>query len=110
MLVEFDFLLFLLFPGVPMGGFHSRPLRAYFDHFPADQITLLQYEELTGPNEAAELQRVKKFLGIDPTELEDTLDKELVNCRHCEINPEGWPMTEELYRKLIDLVMPDVLE
>jgi len=93
-----------------MNSYHSRPLKAYFDYFPPDQIHMVQYEELTGPGQATELQKVKRFLGIDPTELVDHLDEEKVNCRKCEINPDGWEMSEENYRQLIDLVMPDVLE
>lgn len=57
-----------------------------------------------------ELSRIKKFIGVDPSLNEDTLDFGRVNCRHCTINPDGWPMKEKVYRKLIELVIPDVLE
>jgi len=94
-----------------MHNYHSSPLKAYFDYFPPDQIHMVQYEELTGPHhQAEELHKVKHFLGIGPTELVDHLDEEKVNCRKCEINPEGWKMSEENYRQLIELVKPDVLE
>ena len=70
----------------------------------------MQYEDLTGDGMATELRRIKEFVGVDPEELKNELAFETVNCRRCEINPEGWPMSETLYSKLIEQVKPDVEE
>ena len=71
----------------------------------------MQYEEVVAKEtQSGELTRLKEFLGLDVDAIGAELDFGRVKCRHCEINPEGWPMKEKVYRKLIELVMPDVLE
>eukprot|EP00889_Picochlorum_renovo_P002794 jgi/Picre1/29824/NNA_005206.t1 len=85
--------------------------RTWLDNYPSDQLLLVQYEKVVAEDtQQKELSRIKKFIGINPSLNEDTLDFGRVNCRHCTINPDGWPMKEKVYRKLIELVMPDVLE
>ncbi|KAI8103396.1 hypothetical protein M9435_004735 [Picochlorum sp. BPE23] len=97
--------------GNPKNAYYSRPLKAWLDNFPRDQLLLVQYEKVVAEDtQQKELSRIKKFIGINPSLNEDTLDFGRVNCRHCTINPDGWPMKEKVYRKLIELVMPDVLE
>lgn len=73
-------------------------------------LVALQYENLTSDaeNEAGELKRLKNFIGIDPNKPGgkwSTLG--LYNSRKAIINPGGWPMKQELYKKLIDIVRPD---
>lgn len=67
----------------------------------------LQYEELTSEEgEKIELERAKKFVGVDPSKLKT--DLVLRNARRFTINPEGWKMKKEEYEELVDLVRPDV--
>lgn len=98
------------FYGNPKKSYYSRPLTAWLDHFPKEQIKLIQYEDLIGDAMKTELHSVKEFLGLDPDKLGDTLDPSNQNCRHCRISPEGWSMKERDYRLLIDRVKPDVDE
>ena len=65
-----------------------------------------QYEHLTAEeNQAAELWRVKTFLGLDPRKGGDALG--LYNHRKDKIQVEGWPMQREDYEALVDMVRPD---
>ena len=57
-----------------------------------------------------ELRRLKEYIGVDPDASEDAMDMEKVNCRRCTINPDGHPLSEKVYRKLINQVKPDVAE
>ena len=67
-----------------------------------------QYEHLTAEeNQAAELWRVKAFLGLDPKKGGNALG--LYNHRKDKIQVEGWPMAREDYQSLVDLVRPDGL-
>ncbi len=98
------------FFGHPMRKYYSKPLTFWTDFFPTDQIKLIQYEDLVGDGQAKELHGLKEYIGVDPSLTEDALDFGLANCRHCRIHPEGWPMEEKVYRKLIKRVLPDVEE
>lgn len=107
------------FYGNPRKRYYSVPLRYWTDSFPASQIKLIQYEDLVGDRQSEELRSLKEFLGIDPDLTGDTLDYGVVanetnagnvNCRHCTIHPEGWPIKEDVYRKLIGKVQEDVKE
>lgn len=96
--------------GNPKGSYYSRNIKIYLDHFPSSQLRFIQYEDLVGERMAEELKGVKEWLGLDPSQTENALDFGKVVCRKCVINPEGWPLKEKVYRKLIELVKPDVLE
>ena len=101
--------------GNPKESYYSHPLKAWVDNFPREQLLLVQYEDLVsmdnnGETQAKELQRIKEFIGVSVDGLPDALNFEDANCRHCRIKPEGWPMKETFYRKLIDKVKPDVME
>ncbi|KAI8102861.1 hypothetical protein M9434_005653 [Picochlorum sp. BPE23] len=98
------------FYGNPQRKYYSRPLGFWLDSFPVQQIKLIQYEELVGEGQARELHSLKEYIGVDPSLTEDALDFGLANCRHCRIHPEGWPMEEKVYRKLIKRVLLDVEE
>ena len=105
------------FYGNPKRKYYSLPLGYWMDYFPADQIKLIQYEDLIGERQAQELHGLKEFLGIDPKISGDSLDWGLpptdeatYNCRHCRIHPEGWPIEKTVYRKLIGRVEQDVDE
>jgi hypothetical protein len=87
---------------------YSFPMRSWLQEWPKEQIHVVQYEELTEEqNEAAELRRVKNFLGINPDK-PSYIGLGLVNSRKFTIRPEGWPMRREEYEGLIELVRPDV--
>lgn len=107
------------FYGNPRKAYYSVPLRYWMDNFPADQIKLIQYEDLVGERQAYELRGLKEFLGMDPELTGDSLDYGvdknntdggIVNCRHCVTHPEGWPIEEEVYLTLIRKVEQDVAE
>lgn len=107
------------FYGNPRKKYYSVPLRYWIDNFPLDQIKLIQYEDLIGEGQATQLRSLKEFLGIDPELTGDSLDYGIVsnqsesgnvNCRHCVIHPEGWPIEEQVYRALIRKVEVDVKE
>ena len=107
------------FYGNPKKKYYSVPLRYWLDNFPVDQIKLIQFENLVGEGQAEELRGLKEFLGLDPELTGDSLDYGVVknqteagnvNCRHCVIHPEGWPIEEKVYRALIRKVEVDVKE
>lgn len=87
---------------------YLEALQPWFEHWPADQIHVIQYEELTEEEtETTELKRVKKFIGVDPTEPHGKR-LALINQRKFKIRPEGWTMSLEEYEALVELVRPDV--
>jgi len=101
--------------GNPKQSYYSHPLKAWLDNFPKEQLHLIQYEDLVNTEEngeiqAREIRRLKEFIGVSMDGLPDALNFEDANCRHCRIKPQGWPMKETFYRKLIEKVKPDVLE
>jgi hypothetical protein len=93
--------------GTPRDTYYSYPLQFWVDHFPPEQLHVIQYEELVGDKQEYELRRLKKFLGLDVDALEDKLDFGKVNCRSCTIEPEGHMLPEELYRELVSEVKRD---
>ncbi|WPT16805.1 hypothetical protein PSENEW3_00004813 [Picochlorum sp. SENEW3] len=96
--------------GNPKKSYYSHPLKAWLDNFPKEQLHLVQYEDLVGERQSEELIRLKEFIGVSVDGLPNELDFGDANCRHCRIQPEGWPMKETVYRRLIEKVKPDVLE
>eukprot|EP00204_Picochlorum_oklahomense_P003435 CAMPEP_0118806404 /NCGR_PEP_ID=MMETSP1161-20130426/31523_1 /TAXON_ID=249345 /ORGANISM="Picochlorum oklahomensis, Strain CCMP2329" /LENGTH=109 /DNA_ID=CAMNT_0006735583 /DNA_START=48 /DNA_END=374 /DNA_ORIENTATION=- len=96
--------------GNPKKSYYSHPLKAWLDNFPKEQLHLVQYEDLVGERQSEELIRLKEFIGVSVDGLPNELDFGDANCRHCRIQPEGWPMREKVYRRLIEKVKPDVLE
>ena len=88
--------------GVPRDSYYSHPLQYWLDAFPAEQIHIVQYENLVsvGERQAAELRRLKAFLDIDMDAISDELVSEF-NCRSCTIEPEGHVLPEALYRSLV---------
>jgi hypothetical protein len=75
---------------------YSDPLSAWLEHFPAEQIYVMQFEALAEDPEP-ELRRMKEFLGLDPALPEAELRN--VNSRP---GSSGWPMTREEYESLIE--------
>ena len=96
--------------GNPKKSYYSHPLQAWIDNFPKEQLLLIQYEDLVGERQAEELVRLKKYVDVSVEGASNVLDIEDANCRHCRIHPEGWPMKEKDYRKIIERVKPDVEE
>ncbi|MEO2191550.1 MAG: hypothetical protein ABGY24_03830 [bacterium] len=88
--------------GVPRDSYYSHPLQYWLDAFPAEQIHVVQYENLVavGKRQAAELRRLKAFLDIDMDAISDELVSEF-NCRSCTIEPEGHVLPEALYQSLV---------
>lgn len=87
---------------------YSYPVGSWFEFWPADQIHVIQYEELIEEeHEAEELMRVKDFLGIKPDVPRAGLG--LHNARRFSIRPDGWKMKREHYEKCIEIVRPDVI-
>ena len=87
---------------------YLEALQPWFEYWPADQIHIIQYEELTeDESEMKELMRVKEFLGINSEEPKGK-GLALMNQRRFKIRPEGWTMSREEYEALLELVKPDV--
>jgi len=86
---------------------YTEAIQPWIEHFPKEQIHVIQYETLVHPEkEAAELLRVKQFLGVDERRPQGGL--EVSNARRFSINPEGWQVRKKDYEELISLVEPDV--
>jgi len=83
-------------------GYYSRWLRRYLDHFPADQLLVLQYEACAA-DPATHLSATYRFLGLD-----DHVPAGL----HQTVNPSGQKMAleAEARQRLIDLYRSDVGE
>lgn len=82
-------------------------LSAWFTHWPADQILIVQYEELIdSKTEDTVMREVKKHIGLDPDLPKAGLT--VINDRRFRIQPEGWKMKKDKYKKLIKLVNSDV--
>eukprot|EP00889_Picochlorum_renovo_P007134 jgi/Picre1/34164/NNA_001638.t1 len=82
-------------------------LSEWFKHWPAEQIHIVQYEELTNPDtEDSTIWGVKEFIGLDPNLPKAGLT--VINDRRFRIQPDGWPMAKKQYEKVINLVKPDV--
>jgi hypothetical protein len=54
---------------------YAMQLEQYLDHFPREQILVVASESLRTDRRAT-VQEVYRFLGVDPTQLPDVLDKE----------------------------------
>ncbi|KAL4513316.1 hypothetical protein Ndes2526B_g04995 [Nannochloris sp. 'desiccata'] len=82
-------------------------VRPWFEEWPAEQIHVIQYEELTeDESEENELIRVKRYLGIDEKEPKG-VGLGLFNVRRFKIRPEGWKMPRLEYETMLKLVKPD---
>ncbi|KAL4429840.1 hypothetical protein ABPG77_010957 [Micractinium sp. CCAP 211/92] len=78
-------------------------LKAWADAFPADQLFVLQYENLTDASRMrGALRDVKRFVGIDTKLPHDDLG--LHNSRKSE---RGWPMARSEYARLVELARRD---
>ena len=86
---------------------YAEAIQPWIESFPKEQIHIIQYETLSNPEkEAAELLRVKKFLGVDERLPEGGL--EMYNARRFRVNPEGWQVRKSDYEELISMVEPDM--
>ena len=75
---------------------YSSPLAAWLDHFPSEQIHVMQFEALAVDPEP-ELHAMKIFLGLDPSQPAAELKN--VNPRP---GSSGWTMSRIEYQDLID--------
>ena len=86
---------------------YGEALWSWLDAWPADQVHVVQYEELTDPESAnAELVRLKEFLGVDLA-LPKCAKLTVSNSRRFRIRPKGWPVGRREYEGLLQLVKPD---
>lgn len=96
--------------GAPSGARatnYTFPMKQWLETWPAHQIHVIQYEELTEEEEqVAELDRLKTFLGLKPGIPDRPLG--VYNARKNKIRPQGWRMRRKQYEKIIELVRPDV--
>lgn len=76
-------------------------LSNWLDAFPADQVHVIQFEELQEDN-AGVLRRMKAFLGMDP-DLPVVPELRNINSRHFG---GGYEMSKEEYEGLVDTVRP----
>lgn len=75
----------------------------WFKHFPAEQIYVVQFEELTySPDKT--LKGLKLFLGLDPEKPKRELDQ--VNARP---SSSGWKMNQSDYEGLVSIAKDDLL-
>lgn len=82
-------------------------LSSWFSHWPAEQILVVQYEELTdSKTEDTVMREVKKHIDLDPNLPKASLT--VINDRRFRIQPGGWKMKKDKYKKLMNLVKPDV--
>lgn len=75
---------------------YSEPLAAWLEHFPAEQIHVMQFEALAEDPET-EMRKLKEFLGLDP----DLPSAELRNV-NSRPGSSGWPMEKKEYEELIE--------
>jgi len=96
--------------GAPSGARttnYSFPVMTWLDAYPAEQVHVIQYEELTEEDrQAPELDRLKKFLGLKTRLPRSPLG--VHNSRKYKIRPKGWKMPKQQYLDLIEMVKPDV--
>lgn len=83
---------------------YADNLKRWFDHFPADQILVLLYEECVAAS-AQQLKRTYRFLELDA----DYRPPEMDRPRHktVESKPE---LDDDVRRRLRDIFAPDVAE
>jgi len=83
-------------------GFYARWLRRYLEHFPPEQLLVLQYEACAA-DPATELAATQRFLGLDEHRPPDL---------HRPVNPSGRKVAldEDARRRLVELYEPDVDE
>jgi hypothetical protein len=81
-------------------GFYARPLRAYLDHFPADQVLVLQYEACAA-DPAAHLRTTYDFLGLEAHHPEDLR-------RTVNVSSQKRQLDADTARRLVDVYRSDV--
>lgn len=84
-------------------------LYPWVNTWPANQLMIIQYEELTEDEERerSELMRVKGYLGLDPT-WPKSEGLELRNARRFKINADGWKIPRHQYVDLVDIARADM--
>lgn len=86
---------------------YASSVRPWLEVWPKDQIHIIQYEELIDKElETVELQRLKRFLGINESLPTEGLGRH--NSRKHRIMPDGWPMRRSVYETLVDGVRKDM--
>ncbi len=83
-------------------GFYARHLRRYLDHFPEEQILVLQYEKcIIDP--AGQLAATYRFLGLSEHAPEHLLRPVNVSGRKLDLDPGA-------HRRLAELYAPDLAD
>ena len=85
-------------------------LYPWVNTWPANQLMVIQYEELTQDEERErdELTRVKTYLGLDLS-WPKAEGLELRNARRFKINADGWKVPREQYLKLVEIARSDMI-
>jgi len=83
-------------------GFYARGLRGYLDHFPADQILVLQYERCAADPEG-QMRTTYSFLGLDGYEPADLR-------RPVNASDAKRALDDDTVRRLVDVYASDVEE
>lgn len=81
-------------------GHYAEPLVGWLETFPAEQIHVIQFEELQ-ENPEKVLSDLKNFLGMDP----NLPEMELRNVNSRAVG--GYPIKKKQYLKLLSMVQPD---
>lgn len=79
---------------------YSLAIAGWLHAFPAEQLHVIQYENLTAPgSREAVLADMQRFLGLDPGQAPPELPAE--NSRKGSEHPGGWPMRREQYEEFM---------
>lgn len=83
-------------------------LYPWVNTWPAGQLLVLQYEELTDEErERDKLLQVKQYLGLDPS-WPKTEGLEIRNARRFKINADGWQVPRSEYEQLVQIAREDM--
>ena len=80
---------------------YTTAMGAWLDHFPPEQIHIIQFEQLDDDPEGI-LYKLKEFLGLNPNQPPAELRN--VNQR---VGSSGWPLKQKEYLDLVDAARKD---
>jgi hypothetical protein len=86
-------------------GMYAEQLRRFLDHFPREQLLVLQYERCVGDT-AAQLARTYDFLGLRPHSVPEEDLRDVRNATRVD----KYPLEPERRRLLVDLYAQQVEE
>ena len=83
---------------------YAENVGRWLDHFPADQLLVLLYEECVA-RPAAQLERTYRFLGLDPGHRPATLERPVNRTVEAKA-----PLDDDVNERLAELFAPDVAQ